>query len=507
MIRRSLFAFAAALALAACQPDAGTGVATTAPANPFAVKAEEKTSLDAYIAKKEDVYGWKLNSTIQGDGYTSYVLELTSQTWRSAEEVDRPVWTHWLTITKPTEVTSDKALLFIGGGDNGNPAPARVSDRSVRIATETRSVVADLGMVPNQPLSFPDSPDVEREEDDLIAYTRVKHFQTKDDEWLVRFAMVKSGVQAMTAIQEFLKSPEGGETAVNQFVVAGGSKRGWTTWLVGATDERVIGIIPMVIDALNSEEITKRHFEVLGFFAPSLGDYVRHGLFPHRVGTPEYRAVLALEDPMNYFGRARLDIPKFVMNASGDQYFHPDNSQFYWDAMHAEKHLRYVENSRHNLAETDAMDSLLAFYQSVIAGGKRPTYAWTKGIDGTLTVTTTEKPVEVKLWQAHNPKTRDFRVEHLGKAYTSSVLQPQPDGTYVARVEPEEGFTAFFIELTYDSGFAVPFKFTSGVSVLPDMLPFKWEDAAEVYKHTVSCADTPAQPATCTSRLPNQAGQ
>lgn len=495
--RRPLIAIAAALAFAACQPEAKVADAASAvaPASPYAIKAEEKTSLDAYIAKKEDVYGWKLNSTIQGDGYTSYVLELTSQTWRKAGEVDRPVWTHWLTVTKPTEVTPDKALLFIGGGDNGDAAPTKASERSARIAKETKSVVADLGMVPNQPLSFPDSPNVEREEDDLIAYSRVKHFQTKDDEWLVRYAMVKSGVQAMTAVQEFLKSPEGGATNVNQFVVAGGSKRGWTTWLVGATDERVIGIIPMVIDALNSEAITKRHYEVLGFFAPSLGDYVRHGLFPHRIGSADYQAVLGLEDPYNYFKRARLTIPKFIINASGDQYFHPDNSQHYWGPMPEEKRIRYVENSRHNLAETDAMDSLLAWYQSVITGGKRPEYSWTKAGDGTLTVTTKDKPKEVKLWQAHNPKTRDFRVEHLGKAYTSTVMQPQADGTYVAHIDkPAQGFTAFFVELTYDSGFSVPFNFTTEVSVIPDVLPFKWEAAAEQYKDTLHNADQPAEP-------------
>lgn len=497
---RKTLALVASLAipalLAACQPSTPRAAEAAAPAAAsLAVKADEKTSLDAYIARPEAVYGWKLNSTIEGDGYTSYVLELTSQTWRSAEEVDRPVWTHWLTITKPAEVTSDKALLFIGGGDNGDPAPTSANARSVRIATETKSVVADLGMVPNQPLVFPDSPDVDRYEDDLISYTRVKHFQTKDDDWLVRYAMVKSGVQAMTAVQEFLKSPEGGGAAVNEFVVAGASKRGWTTWLVGATDERVIGIIPMVIDALNSEEITKQHFRILGFFAPSLGDYVRHGLFPHRVGTPEYQAVLRLEDPYNYFGRARLSIPKFVVNASGDQYFMPDNSRFYWDPMPEEKRMRLVENSRHNLAETDAVDSMLAFYQSVITGGKRPAYSWTKGADGTLTVTTEDQPSEVKLWQAHNPKTRDFRVEHLGKAYTSSVLQPQADGTYVAHVEqPAEGFTAFFVELTYPSGFSVPFKFTTEASVVPDVLPFKWEDAAAAYQHTVRNADNPAEP-------------
>ncbi len=125
----------------------------------------------------------------------------------------------------------------------------------------------------------------------------------------------------------------------------------------------------MVIDALNSEEITKHHFEVLGFFAPSLGDYVNHGLFPHKIGTPEYKAVLDIEDPYNYLKRARLSIPKFLVNASGDRFFLPDNSQFYWPAIEQEKRIRYVENSKHNLADTDAWIRMLAWYHSVITGG------------------------------------------------------------------------------------------------------------------------------------------
>jgi PhoPQ-activated pathogenicity-related protein len=60
-------------------------------------------------------------------------------------------------------------------------------------------------MVPNPPLFFADAPDKGRSEDDIIACSRVKHFTTKDDPWLVRLAMVKSGVRAMDAIQQFLR--------------------------------------------------------------------------------------------------------------------------------------------------------------------------------------------------------------------------------------------------------------------------------------------------------------
>ena len=495
---RNHLAFAVVLAmLTACSPEkpATTAAASQSPALDLSVKDAEKTALDAYIAKPESDYGWKLNSTIPGDGYTAYVLELTSQTWRKPTEVDRPIWKHWLTIVKPTVVKSDKALLYIGGGSNKDPAPTKANDRDVRIAKETGSVVADLGMVPNQPLFFSDSKDVAREEDDIIGYSRVQNFITKDPEWLVRLAMVKSGIKAMDAITEFMDSDQGGKLPVKQFVVTGGSKRGWTTWLVGATDNRVIGIIPMVIDALNSQEITRHQFEAYGYFGSSLDDYVRHGLFPHKIGTAEYADVLKIEDPYNYLSRARLTIPKFEINASGDQFFLPDNSHFYWAKIQEEKRIRYVENSMHNLAGTDAMDSLLAFYNAVITGQKRPKYSWTKAADGALTVISKDKPSEVKLWQAHS-ETRDFRVEKVGKIYNSSVLQAQADGTYVAHIDkPAKGFTAFFVELTYPSGIrSAPFKFTTEVSIVPDILPFKWEAAAAQYKDTVHNADNPAEP-------------
>jgi PhoPQ-activated pathogenicity-related protein len=328
-------------------------------------------------------------------------------------------------------------------------------------------------MVPNQPLSFSDSKDKARSEDDLIAYSRVKQIATGDDTWLVRLAMVKSGVRALDAIQEFLKSAEGGGLRVDQFVVSGGSKRGWTTWLVGVVDKRVIAIMPTVIDALNSQLITRHHFEAYGFFSTALNDYVNHKIFPDKIGTPEYKHILDIEDPYNYRNRERLRIPKYLVNASGDQFFLPDNSQFYFPELQGEKYLRYVPNVKHNLAGSDARDSLLAFYQAVLKGTPRPRFSWKKEKDGSLVVTVKDKPREVNLWQATNPKARDFRVDTIGNAYKSSPLKEEKPGVYVGRVsKPAEGFTAYFVELVYDSGGKHPFKFTTDVVVSPDVLPF-----------------------------------
>jgi PhoPQ-activated pathogenicity-related protein len=440
--------------------------------------AAEETALDRYIAKPDPSYGWKLVGRYPGKGETTFVISLTSQKWRSAEEVNKPVWTHWLTVVRPDQARAGTAFLFIGGGEFKDPPPKAAPQRVAALAEGTNTVVAELSLVPNQPLKFADSARHGRSEDDLVAYSRVKYIITGDEEWLVRLPMVKSGVKAMDCLQEFLAGQDGGRLKVDKFVVAGGSKRGWTTWLVGTVDPRVIAIVPLVIDALNSEQITRHHFEAYGFFSPALKDYVRHGLFPYRVGTPEYRKVLAIEDPYSYRDRERLKIPKFLINAAGDQFFLPDGSQFYFADMPPEKYLRYVPNAKHNLKGSDAQESLQAFYQAVLDGHPRPRFAWKKAADGALRVTVEDAPRAVNLWQATNPAARDFRLDVIGKAWTSTRLEPSMKGTYIGRVpKPSRGFTAFFVELIYDSGGKFPFKFTTEVSVIPDVLPYNWKDA------------------------------
>ncbi len=436
----------------------------------------QTTALDEYVAAADDVYAWKLVSTSEHDGYVAYVLELTSQQWRTAAEVDRPIWKHWLSIVRPTELRFDTAFLFIGGGSNRDHAPETPSERIVSMALGSGTVVAELGTVPNQPLHFSDHPDVGRSEDDLVAYSRMQYIATHDPNWLVRLPMVKSGVRAMDAIQEFVATRQGGEVEIDSFVVAGASKRGWTTWLVGAVDSRVIAIVPLVIDALNTQAVTRHQYAAYGFFSPALNDYVRHGLYPDKVGTPEYREILEIEDPYNYRHREQLRIPKFVVNSAGDQFFTPDNAQFYYHELPEEKHLRYVPNTKHNLAGSDVSESVLAFYLSVLEEQPRPTLAWRRVADGKLTVTTQDNPEHVFLWQATNPEARDFRLDTIGPAYKSSPLEPNAQGEYHVSIEtPDEGFTAYFVEMTFPTKGPYPLKFTTEVFVVPDVLPFEAE--------------------------------
>jgi PhoPQ-activated pathogenicity-related protein len=274
----------------------------------------------------------------------------------------------------------------------------------------------------------------------------------------------------MDCVQELLASDQGGHIAIEKFVVSGGSKRGWTTWCTAAVDKRVAAAIPIVIDVINVPACSRHHVAAYGFYAQAIGDYVRHNL-TSRKDDPRTRQLYEIEDPYSY--RDRLTMPKFIVNAAGDQYFPPDSSQFYFGDLQGEKLLRYVPNADHSLRDSDAMESIIAYYQLLLAGTPRPKYSWTFENDGSIHVRSESPPTAVTLWQANNPKARDFRLMTIGKAYTSQSLQDLGGGVFVGRIDPPaSGWSAFFVELTYDVGQSYPLKLTSGVRILPDTLPY-----------------------------------
>jgi PhoPQ-activated pathogenicity-related protein len=441
-----------------------------------------RTALDDYIQKPDDSYLWEVSSTTTVNGMTTVVVDMVSQTWRTKEDVNRTEWRHWLTISIPEKVTSDVGMVYVSGGYNGEGP--RSNEQTESIAKATGTVVAQLGMIPNQRLMFHNDGH-ERTEDDLIGYTWDQYLKTGDPTWPARNPMVKSVVRAMDTMTAFLATEDGGSHTVDQFVVAGGSKRGWTTWLTGAVDERVVGIIPIVIDVLNSKESMKHHFAAYGFWAPNVGNYIDHKIM-QRINEPRLQELYELVDP--YYYRHRLTMPKLVLNAAGDQFFLPDSSQFYWDDMRGENYLRYVPNGDHGMGKTDAGESIIAFYSLLAQGKKPPQITWDETADGSLRVMTQDEPIEVHLWQATNPEARDFRVETLGRKYTSTLIESDDNGLYVAKANsPATGWTAWFLELTFDVDAPTPLKLTTEVKVSPDTIPFEGKPADLPMSLTLVC--------------------
>jgi PhoPQ-activated pathogenicity-related protein len=433
----------------------------------------ELTALDRYVHAPDPNYRYQVVSTVSGDGYTTFIVEMTSQQWLTEAEVNLPLWEHVMTITRPDTVVSDIGFMFVTGGSKTSAMRTQAPAGDVERALQSNTVVSTLYMVPNQPLVFADDDGRQRTEDSTIAYTWDKYLRTGDEKWPLRLPMTKSVVRAMDTVTDLLASAAGGEIEVDQFVVAGGSKRGWTTWTVGAVDNRVIAIAPIVIDLLNVVESFKHHYSAYGRYADAVGDYNREGIMAW-IGTPEFDSLMHLVDPYSY--RSRLNLPKYILNSTGDQFFLPDSWQFYWDDLVGEKHLRYVPNSDHGMDETDATESLNAWYHAVVHNFSMPRYSWGVSEDGTITVLSLDKPSQVLLWQAHNPAMRNFMQGRIGRAYTSTELTEVEPGRYTVKLDPPAtGYTAYYVEMVYPSGAAVPFKFSTGVKVVPDTYEYEWK--------------------------------
>jgi PhoPQ-activated pathogenicity-related protein len=416
---------------------AQSGASETSDTNPFA----------AYLAAPDTVYDYELVRTVEQDAHTTHVLRMVSQQWLSEAEVGTSTWWHWVTVIIPDTVEHDTGLLWIGGGARDDAAPTAAPAFLVEAARATNSVVTHLHNVPFQPTRFAGDSERPRYEDALIAYGWREFLEggarQADAEWLARLPMTKAAMRAMDTVTAYARA----EAAlnVNHFVVAGASKRGWTTWTTGIFDDRVVALVPVVIDLLNMKPSFEHHWRAYGKWAPAISDYEEAGIMTWQ-GSREYRRLRELVDPYAY--RDRLTMP-------------------------GPKALRYVPNTGHSLDGTDAHESLIAFHEHVVTDAALPSFDW-RVDDGTIHVTTTpeQSPSDLRVWTATNPDGRDFRVDVIGRSWTSRPIERTADGRYEITVDaPERGYTAFFVEATFEDGRAVPLKRSTGVVVTPDTYP------------------------------------
>ena len=425
-----------------------------------------QTDLDAYVHKDDASFNYVIEKVQEFDGYFVHSIRMNSQNFLQSKDVNKTSWSHWLTVIEPKEVKAETAMLVISSGDTNDPLP-KAQDALIEIALASNSLVAELKAIPNQPLKFSDE-SFDRWEDAIIAYTWNKFFLTGETRWPARMAMTKSAIAAMDTIQAVFK-----RNNVNSFVVTGASKRGWTTWTAAATDNRVIAIIPLVIDMLNIKPSFEHHWQAYGFWAPAIQDYVDMNTMDWW-GSPEAEALFKLVDPYSY--KDRYQFPKYIINAAGDEFFIPTSSQFYYDQLPGEKHIRYVPNVGHSLNGSYIIEAIASFYISILNSSPRPEYSWNFLENGQIEFTSDNQPSEVKLWWADNPSSRDFRLDVIGKSWKSKSIKINAEGKYISSIDkPEEGWRAYFVEAIYGSN-SLPFIITSEVKVSPDILPFEYID-------------------------------
>ncbi len=417
-----------------------------------------ETALQAYLHNGDTSFNWEVKDKLKGEGLTYFRIEFTSQTWQKIH------WTHDLMIMVPDDLKFNEALLFITGGSNKNEKPNthKFTDELAvefgKMSKLDKAVIAVLWQVPNQPLYD------DLTEDALISRTLHNYQNDRDYNWPLLFPMTKSAVRAMDILQAFSKKEL--NKKIKGFVVSGASKRGWTTWLTGANDPRVVAIGPMVIDMLNMPVNIPYQKVVWGDYSIEIEDYVKLGL-AQQFGTNQNNDLVKMIDPYSY--RKSLTMPKVLFMGTNDPYWPVDAVKNYIDDIPGDNHICYTPNAGHDQGDRKrAFTTLSALLGTTITKGKLPICKYTISESSgkiVLTINTTaDKLVDASLFTttSSNQEFRDKKWSFVGlNAAKKPVVQVEMD-------YPKIGFKAFYVELKYKSPFGEDFTQCTRMFVTSD---------------------------------------
>ena len=444
---------------------------------------------------------------------------LYSQNWpiQEYENIPATTWRHRLTFYIPKQLSYTKVLLYVTGGltsEQDGTEKFLASKEKVScsdIALNNKAIVMELEDVPNQYLFFASVP---KKEDQILAYT---YKMVMADPWQHAYLaghlpMAKAIIKAMDAGQEILQQEY--NIKLKSYILSGASKRGWAVWLAALEDSRVEAIVPIVIDILNTQQaITHICQSYGGSCPPAFRDYEEEGITA-MVNTKAFMELMQIEDPFSYYNskyKNRLAIPKYIINASGDDFFVPDSSRWYFSRLPgSSNYIRYLPNAMHYFRGniiSDSTNSLAAinkgldeYFYFILRDIVLPKISWILQPNN-IVITSSLKPQQVKLWFCHNQTARDFRfltsysVWHFVKKRIAAIFfHNLCDNCYKEQVvsftcpternceiivplpEFKSGWLAAFAELHYKID-NVSFVATTEVNIVPDTMPtFTKED-------------------------------
>ncbi|EMC5281723.1 PhoPQ-regulated protein [Salmonella enterica subsp. enterica serovar Infantis] len=401
-------------------------------------------------------------------------FNLNSQTWSPQGVVSPERWQNGVDIYIPDSAREKNALVVINNGSNNNGsgtpvAPTNFNEEELsRIAIATRTVVISVSNVPNQVLSY-QGVTTPLGEDNSVAYSWKLFIGDthKYQDASLHIPMAASVSQAFRLAKKELTQQN-----INKFIVTGASKRGWAAWLTALSDPDVGAVVPFAMDLLNTQKSLEHMYQSYGKNWPvAFYPYYNQGI-DQQVGTDKFARLMRLEYPLTYLNTDmgdRLKIDKYIINASGDDFYVPDNSHFYYGLLPGSKSLRVVPNSTHNGILSVAEQSLITFVNRFQEKQKLPEITenvQSRG-DGKkeLVVNFSEKPVAILQWTARNPAARDFRYACDIKYNSVPVSLATGDNTLsISLTTPDSGWQATYIEATFTDGYVA----TTQVYITPD---------------------------------------
>lgn len=407
-------------------------------------------ALEKYIHQKDAGFHWRCIGQKKVRDTTVSHLEVLSQTWRGLS------WSHHLQVLRPDVVRNPEiAFLFVTGDGDGS----KDLDLLYLIAQRAGAIAAVITKIPNQPLFN------NLREDALIAYTFDQYLKTEDETWPLLFPMVKSVVRGMDAIQAFAQKEF--HQKVNLFTVSGASKRGWTVWLTGAVDSRVVAIAPMVIDMLNMKAQTEWARKMYGKQSEQISDYTN---LIDRMDNPLMVRLREWIDPYSY--RQRYTMPKLLLLGTNDPYWVVDSLRHYWNDLPEPKLIYQTPNAGHDLAGgKEALQTLAAWFQMIADGQKLPRIKWQikdcTGGPARITIQANQPAKKILLWTAFSDD-RDFRND----TWSNREWKMKTNNTQASMdvAAPRTGFKAFFAEAELITPAGDVYKLSTQVQVIPDFI-------------------------------------
>lgn len=402
-------------------------------------------------------------------------FELVSQNWApiGLGLVTPSQWKHEVTMYIPTNALHSRALLIANNGiniptskDGVKMASDITEEMMLAIARQTRTITISISDIPNQYLTYSDD-GIARKEDDSVAHSW-KLFLADPEQrpfMSVHIPMMESIVKAMDLAQKELQPWQ-----VNQFIVTGASKRAWSAWLAAIADERITAIVPFVIDLLNTKKVLEHTYEVYGGNWPlAFAAYRQEGI-TSQIATNNFDKLMQIEDPLRYLNSAyatRLAIPKYIVNASSDDFFVPDNASFYFDQLPGQKSLRVAPNSSHYGIKNFVEQSLITVTNRLQQARAFPTITSQRHGGDVLSLSFSETPINITQWTATNSAARDFRYP-CGIRYQATELALSGPASATTLIKtPDKGWGATFVEAKFADGFVA----TTPVYVTPNTYP------------------------------------
>ncbi|XP_060091305.1 autocrine proliferation repressor protein A-like [Heteronotia binoei] len=319
---------------------------------------EDLKALEEFVNRPDPHYRYTFVKQemlfVFSDNASIYTINMTSQKWLDETEVDKPVWSHELTIINPRRLKTGKSCLLIV--TSGKTASETILHglRYAKLAVLTsraKSVVAVLHPVPIHPLTFYNHPLGRKNITgyDIMAYSWWRFISNSSvpPEWLVQFPMVKAAVRAMDTITDYMMKTV--QKNITKFTLTGVGMNGWTTWLTAAVDQRVAAIVPIAMDFLNFTENFQHQYRAYCGWSYGLKPFYDLNI-TQKLDDSRFALLASHVDPLEYNERY-TNTPKFIIILSEEEVFLPDNSRYYFDQLEGVKCLRgRAEEARQHLS-------------------------------------------------------------------------------------------------------------------------------------------------------------